>query len=82
MLDDFEALKRRVAEVTSRRDKAAGALEQTLKKIKEKYGCKTLEAAEALLVEKEKTRQEAAEKYAAKKQKFEKAWKAKLEELE
>ncbi len=79
MIDDFEALKRRVAEVTAKKDRAAGALEQTLKRIRSKYGCKTLEAAEALLIQKENKRQKTAEEYVDKKQAFEKEWKEKLD---
>jgi len=46
---DFETLKNKVNELRDKKERAKGALAQTMAALKETYGCDTLEAAEALL---------------------------------
>ena len=81
MFDNFEALKREVEDVTRKRDKAAGALEQVLKRLKKDFGCRTLKEAKAKLVALEEQERKAAKDYTAKKEEFEKKWKQVLERL-
>lgn len=81
-MDDFEQLKRQVADITQKRDKAAGALQQVMRQIKKEFGCETLEDAESKLIDLQRKERAAAETYTKKKTKFEKRWKKSLEELE
>lgn len=78
MMDDYESLKREVAEMRQRRDRARGAFQELKKSIKRDFGVSTLKEAKKLLERMIEERQEAAEKYMAEKKKFEKKWKKHL----
>ena len=57
-LDRFEELKSKVESLRRDRDRAEGALAQTMVRLKKEYGCRTLKEAKQLLT---KTRKEAVE---------------------
>lgn len=48
-LDDFSELLRRVEKLRSEKDRAAGAYQQLMSRLKKEYGCKTLKQAKRLL---------------------------------
>ena len=47
--NDIQAIKTRCAQLQQAADRAAGALDQTMARLKDEHGCATIEAAEALL---------------------------------
>lgn len=81
-LDDYQALKRKVETIRRDKDKARGALDQVMSDIKEEFGVKTIKEAKLLLTKLELDRQMAADKYLAKKKKFEEKWKDVLEAMD
>lgn len=48
-LDEFERLKRRAADSRRRADRAAGAEQELLRRLRRQYGCKSLTDAKQLL---------------------------------
>lgn len=72
MFDDLQELKRKVEGLQREHDRAAGARDQLMKRLKAEFGCSTLEEAEALLERLQVEEREAARKYTARKKKFEK----------
>jgi len=81
MFDDLPKLKRQVERLRTESDKAAGAYEQLLKRIRDEFGCKTLRDAEAKLAELQQQEIEALSRYNTKRKKFDKRWKQILREL-
>lgn len=79
MLDDFEALKRRVDELKERKARAEGAYHEHLKRLKKDYGAKTLAEAEKLLKEFKAKEQAAAGAYLKARKEFDRKWKDVLE---
>ena len=77
-----DALKRKVESIRRDKDKARGALDQVMSDIKEEFGVKTIKEAKVLLTKLELDRQMAADKYLAKKKKFEEKWKDVLEAMD
>lgn len=77
MLDDFEKIKREVAELERRAHQATGAFNQIMKRLKKEFGCATIKEAEALL-EKKKKRELI---YAKKWMKMKKVWLKKYKHL-
>lgn len=83
MLDNnFEELKRQVAEVKQKVDRSDGALEQVLRRLKKEHGCKTLEQARQMLEKIRKKEREAAVEATAKTEAFQEAHQKALEEIE
>lgn len=80
MIDDLEQLKRRVEQLKSDRDKAEGAYQQILSRIKEEYGCESLKAAKLKLAELEEKERQWAVKVTEAKKAFEEKWKEHLKE--
>jgi predicted nucleic acid-binding Zn-ribbon protein len=74
-LDDYQALKRSVEELTRRRDEAKGALAQVMKDIRKDFGCKTLKEAKTLLRKLQEKEQKLYKKYTRAKAEFEEKWK-------
>jgi hypothetical protein len=77
-LDDFDRMKREEAKLRSQVDKAKGALQQILKRLKEEFGCETVEEGEKLLKKLTAERDAKAEKYLAERKRFKSKWKDKL----
>lgn len=74
MLDDFESLKRKVAELQSRKDRADGALAEHMKRLKKDYGVASLKEAEQLLEKLKEDEQDKAGRYLAAKKDFERVY--------
>ncbi len=81
-IDDYEALKRKIAALQRDKDKAEGALEQTLAKLKEDFSVDSIKAAKALLEELEKKRNKAFSKYQLEKKAFEEKWSDVLSDMD
>lgn len=73
-LKDLLALRQRVEKLRSERDRARGALEQTMLRLKTEFKCSTLPAAEKLLKQYKAERADAAEAFDNAMAKFEKEW--------
>ena len=71
MFDDFESLKRRVEELTRKRDRASGELKAAISTLKKEFGCSSIEEAKEMLTEMEKRERQLAKKYTKAKQEFE-----------
>lgn len=74
----FEQLKERAERYRREADKAEGALTQALARLKEEYGCGSIEEAEALLVDLEQKAKKAEERCVRMLHEFEKKWGDKL----
>lgn len=48
-ISDFEELKKKIENAKTRKAKAEGALEQAMTRLKDEFGCSTVEAAEEKL---------------------------------
>ena len=59
-LQEFQRLKAKVEESRRRGDKAAGAMESIARRLKDEFGCPSVEAAEARLEELEEAEKDAA----------------------
>lgn len=73
-IKDLEELKARSERMRREADKAAGALEQTKKQLKEEFGVDTVEDAEKLLKKLEREEEDAREKFEEAHTKFMKEW--------
>ncbi len=62
-LDQYNKLKKTLDDKQREADKAAGALEQTLKAIKTEFGVGSLSEAKELLIKLEKEQKEAEDKF-------------------
>jgi predicted Zn-dependent protease len=71
MMDDFEALKRKVEELKARKARAEGAYQEHVKRLKADYGVTSVKEAEDLLEEFKNKELRLAKKYAAAKKTFE-----------
>ena len=78
-LDDYEKLKRQVESLEKERERSVGVLNELLKDMKQKHGCKTLKELKRKLEVMKKKEQTAAEEYFLAKKKFTKKWKHVLE---
>lgn len=79
--DDYQRLVRQVESLRQQRDKAEGALQQLLKRLKEEFGCKTLVEAKRKLKELEDEERVGYKAYQEAREEFDKKWKGKLEGL-
>ena len=75
----FKELKARVEELTADAAKAQGAFEQSMKELKETYGCNTLEEAFELHTQFQADAEEAEAEYEAALEKFETKWAEQLD---
>ena len=73
-LKEFQRLKNKVTELQRDADKAEGALAEQMKRLKDEYGCESLERAEGLLAELTEEQEAAEKQYAKASTKFEKRW--------
>lgn len=81
VMDDFQKLLKQVEEIKQRRDKAAGAVEQLIKRLKADFGCESLGEAKRKLKELEEEERQAFTAYNQARKVFDRKWKEKLEKL-
>jgi multidrug resistance efflux pump len=79
-LERYQKMKQRAADLRREADRAEGALEQVMKKLKDDFGCKTLKEAEQLQEKLTVEVEEADEKFGALLKDFEDKWGHLLEE--
>ena len=72
-IDDLERIKREVERKQQEKDRAEGALNEILSRLKKEYGVSSLKEAKALLKKLEQEEVEEAEKFQKAKKEFEKA---------
>lgn len=73
-LEEFTALKEKMASLKSQRDEAAGALQQLLKELKNEFGVGSIKEAEKLLARLEKEGEKESREYQRKVDAFQKKW--------
>lgn len=73
-LDQYQRLKAKVEAARKRADKAAGALDQLKKQLKDEFGCTDLKAAKALLKKLESSEAEAERAADAAMEAFDEKW--------
>lgn len=73
-LEEFQELKRLVVEKQSQADKAAGALEEILKRLRKEFKCKTLKEAKARLAELTETEEKLKKRFESRLGKFKKKY--------
>lgn len=78
-LDDYEKLKRQVESLEKERERSVGVLNELLKDMKQKHGCKTLKELKKKLEMIKAKEQAAMKEYFSAKKKFTKKWKTVLE---
>jgi hypothetical protein len=76
---EYERLKKKADKLKAEAERAAGALEQTMARLKDEFGCDSLEAAEKLLEKKEAEKEKAEQKYEEELEAFKSKWGEKLE---
>ena len=79
LLDRYQKMKRKADELRREADRAEGALEQLMEKLKEDFDCDTLEEAEQLSKRLEKEAKEAEEQFDVAVEEFEEEWGDELE---
>ena len=80
--DDFSKLKRKVEKARAERDKASGAKEELLRKLKEEFGADSLREGRKKLEELQDERQAVLKEYNREFRKFEQEFAEALHELE
>jgi hypothetical protein len=80
-LKEFQQLKNNVARLQRESAKAAGALEEQMKRLKTEFGCDTMEGAQKLLKKLDAEVTTAERQYQTSMAKFQKDWSAVLEDL-
>lgn len=78
-LAEYERLKKKADKLKAEADRAAGALDQTMKRLKEDFDCDDLEEAEKLLKKKEAAVEKAEQLYEKELTSFKAEWGEKLE---
>ena len=78
-LAEYEKLKRKADKLKAEAERAAGALEQTMARLKEEFGCNTLADAEELLAVKKADEVKAKAGYENELGAFKKEWGERLE---
>jgi predicted transcriptional regulator len=73
-LKEFQQLKSDISRLRREADKAAGALSEQMKRLKEEYGCGTIKEAEALLKKLNVQADECEAKFRKLLKKFEDNW--------
>lgn len=74
-INDLQSLKRRADEANAESQRAAGALEQVMLRLKNEYGCSTLDEAKVLLAKLGIDAEAAEEKFIDAKLAFEEKYK-------
>jgi len=78
-LKKYMELKKKVEQAQQKADKAEGALEQVMKRLKEEFGCATLELAKRKLKLLQKQEQKAKTDFEEAVETFEEKWGEKLQ---
>ena len=78
-LPEYEKLKRKADRLKAEAERAAGALEQTMARLKEEFDCDTLADAEELLAVKKREEAKAKEGYEEELGAFKEEWGERLE---
>jgi len=78
-LERYQSLKSNVERLRRESDRAEGALEQLMARLKEEYGCKTLSDAKELAGKLENEAAEATRKFNKELEEFEEEWSEVLE---
>lgn len=73
-LHRFHKLKKQVAALQRKTDKAQGALDTVMERLRREFGCSTLEDAEKLLRKLREQERKASSTFKAKRRRFEKKW--------
>jgi outer membrane protein TolC len=81
VLDDFDKLKAKVERLKAEKERAEGARDQLLRTLKEEFGCKSLQEAEALLAKLQSEETAALKKYNSYRTRFEKRWRKVLRKV-
>lgn len=80
-LEEYSALKRKAEKLRSQADRAQGALEHHMKRLRDEFDCNSIEEAEEALEELKKEEEKIAEKYGKALEKFKKEWGDKLKNV-
>lgn len=78
MFDDYQKIRRRVEAAKTARDRAKGALDELMGRLRKEFGCNTVGEAEALLEKLKREEVTLAGKYVKARAAFLKAWKDKV----
>ena len=78
-VEEYQKLKKRVETVRREHDKAQGALEQTMKRLKEEFDCDSLKEARQLHKRLKREAAEAAEKFDGALAEFQEKWEGVLD---
>lgn len=70
LLDEFESLKRLVADLQRKHDEVAGAEKQVAARVRERFGCKTYREAKRLREKRHRELVALAEQFTAEKERF------------
>lgn len=73
--EEFEKLKRQVEDAKAEADRAQGAYDQLMERLKKEFNCKTLEEAKILLVKIQRQREEAGKVFQTKMDDYKRKWK-------
>lgn len=76
--EGYQRLKDRLDEMTRERDRAAGALAEQVKRLKDEFGCASLKEAKALLNKWKYEAEVAGKAYRKAAAEFERKWKERL----
>ena len=79
-IERYKELKAKVDRLRREHDRAEGALEQAMLKLKEQYDCKTLEEGKIVLSKMEKDCKRKRSKYDKAMERFDEEWGERLEE--
>lgn len=79
-LDGYMELKKKVEQAQQRADKAEGALDQIMKRLKNEFDCNSLEEAESKLKTLQRKEVELKEKFEEAKEEFKEKWDDRLSE--
>lgn len=78
-LDEYAQLKKRVTKTRREADKAQGALDSLMVRLKKEFGCSTIEEAEHLLVKLQREKDQAEKEFERAVSRFQKKWKEELD---
>lgn len=73
--EEFEKLKRQVEDAKAEADRAQGAYDQLMERLKKEFNCNTLDEAKTLLVKIQRRREEAGKAFQTKMDDYKRKWK-------
>lgn len=77
-LKEYEDLRKQSERLKSKADKAEGALQQHMERLKSEFGCVSIEQAEAVLLQLTNEQEQNGVKYERKLKTFKERWEEKL----